>query len=105
MELSHRLAQHNSPRFRSRYPSLHYHVMELENMESAFVVLASSLPGESEYQTSLINIIEMLGCLIFQTLDAKDLRKYLPEEVEVPLTHFGLNIALPLWQSSTRIGQ
>lgn len=102
MELSHRLAQHNSPRFRSRYPSLHYHVMELENMESAFAVLASSLPAESKYQSSLINSIDMLGCLIFQTLDARDLRKYLPKEVEVPLTNFGLNIALPSWQSSPK---
>lgn len=42
----------------------------------------------------------MLACLVFQTPDTRDLRKYLPEEVEVPLTHFGLNIALPLWQSS-----
>ena len=44
----------------------------------------------------------MLGCLVFQTIDAKDLRKYILEEEEVPLTHFGLNIALPLWQSSTK---
>ena len=44
----------------------------------------------------------MLSCLIFQTLDSKDLRKYLPEKVEVPLTQFGLNVALPLLQSSAK---
>lgn len=99
MELSRRLAQHNSPRFRSKYRSLQYCVMELENMDSAFVILASSFPAESECQSSLLNIMDMLACLVFHTLNARDLREYLTEELEVPLTHFGLNIALPLLQS------
>ena len=100
MELSRRLARHNCPRFRSKYPSLHYHVMELENTGSEFVVLTSNLPGESKCQSSLLNVIEMLACLVFRTLDARVLRKHLPEEVELPLTHLGLYIALPPWQST-----
>lgn len=71
--------------------------MELENIDSEFVVLILNLPAEGEYQSSLLNIIGMLAYLFFQTFDARDLRKYLPEEVEVPLTHFGLNTSLPLW--------
>ena len=98
MELSHRLAQHNSPRFRSRYPSLQYHVMELENMESAFVALASSLPAESGYQCSLINIIEMLGCRILQTLDDRDLRKYLSRIL-------GSTSRFPFGSNPQRVGQ
>lgn len=98
-ELAHRLAQHDSPQYRSKYPSLHYYVMGLEDMVSDYVILAENILA-SEYQSRILNILEMFAGLIFQTLDPKDLQKYLPEEVGSFLPFCGLNIALPLWQSS-----
>ena len=97
-ELAHRLAQNDSPQYRSKYPSLHYHVMELEDMVSDYVILADNIPV-GEYQSKILNILEMFADLIFQTLDPKDLKKYLSEEVGLCLPFRGLNIALPLWQS------
>ncbi len=100
MELAIRLAQHDSPQFRSKYPSLHSYVMELEGMVSDYVIFAENIPAASEHQSRILNILEMFACLIFQTLDPKDLKKYLPEEAELFLPFCGLNVALPLWQSS-----
>jgi len=100
MELAHRLAQHDSPQFRSKYPSLHYYVMELECMVSDYVIFAENIPAASEHQPRILNILEMFACLIFQTLDPTDLKNTFPEEAELFLPFWGLNIALPLWQSS-----
>lgn len=68
-------------------------------MVSDYVVLAENILA-SEYQSRILNILEMFVGLILQTLDPKDLRKYLPEAVGSLLPFCGLNIALPLWQSS-----
>lgn len=70
-------------------------------MASDFVILGDNIPAISGYQSLLLNILEMFGCLIFQTLDPKDLKKYLPETMELFLPCCGLNIALPLWQSAS----
>ena len=49
--------------------------MELE-MASQFGIIVSSTPATGEHSASLINVNEKLGCLTFQTLGAKVLRKY-----------------------------
>ena len=45
----------------------------------------------------LLNLLELLCCLIFQTLQSRDLEGYLPPGTAQTGCH--LNIANPLWQS------
>ena len=70
-------------------------------MDSDYVIPAGNILAY-EYQSKILSILEMIASLIFQTLDPKDLRKYLPEEMSSFLPFRGLKIALPLWQSTTR---
>ncbi|KAL9038117.1 MAG: hypothetical protein Q9180_003327, partial [Flavoplaca navasiana] len=93
-ELAHRLAEHDSSQYRSKYPRLHYYVKELEDMDSDYVLLAGNILAY-EYQSKILNILEMFASLIFQTLDPKDLNKYLPEEMRSFLPFRGLNVPLP----------
>ena len=62
-------------------------------MESKFVVLGHT----RETSSLLLNILELLCCLIFQTLQGRDLEEYLPPRTARTGCH--LNIANPLWQS------
>ena len=74
--------------------------MDLEGMASDYVIFAENIPAASEHQSMILNILEMFACLVFQTLDPKDLQNYLPEEVKLFLPFRGLNVALPFYQSS-----
>ncbi|KAJ5875453.1 uncharacterized protein N7473_012800 [Penicillium subrubescens] len=95
--------QHNDPEKRRKYPSLHYKVWEelegQDDFESIFVTLGTvgHYPRDSSEQLSL-NLLEMFGACILQTLKSSDLEFWLPEGFPVRWADRGLNVALPLWQ-------
>jgi len=74
-------------------------------MCSAFVVLAyldvvEQTTGKlSEEEHLKMNILELWGCLIFQTLSECELGKYMDPTTMVRRRH--LNVANPLWQTFT----
>jgi hypothetical protein len=96
-----RVANHEDPHFRERYPSLHYFAMEAPGSKAQFIVLANVGTEEYPYRDLIQNILEMWACLMFFTLLKDDLAKYLPKNVRIPRAMIGLNIALPLWQGCT----
>jgi hypothetical protein len=91
-----RLREHESPFYRSRNPSLHYRVWDSFPVnESTFVILSQC----TEMDPIALNLLEVWGASIFQTLSKNDLVKHLPDDT-VLLLQAGshLNIAHPLWQ-------
>ena len=66
-------------------------------MESIFVVLGYT----RETSPLFLNLLELLCCLIFQTLPSWDLEEHLPPGTA--RTGYHLNIANPLWQSFSEI--
>jgi hypothetical protein len=98
-----RLREHESPFYRSRNPSLHYHVWDsLPANESTFVILSQC----TEIDPVALNLLEVWGASIFQTLPKNDLVKYLPDDT-VLLLQAGshLNVAHPLWQRISKTKQ
>lgn len=99
-------SQHMSKFYRNSHPCLHYRVMDaLPNAESIWVVLAY-LPIDEvkpEYTGLLLNIFEMLGALLFQTLTQHALDVYLDPKIERQVGLVGLNIALPIHQPQEAI--
>lgn len=91
-----RLREHESPFYRSRNPSLHYHVRDsLPANESTFVILSQC----TEMDPIALNLLEAWGASIFQTLPKNDLVECLPDNtVFLPQAGSHLNIAHPLWQ-------
>jgi hypothetical protein len=94
--LKERLKRHQNPWYRTKHPSLHYHVWDsLPAKESAFVVLAQG----AEIDSITLNLLEAWGTLIFQTLPKKLLLEDLPEGAFLfPQAGSHLNVAHPLWQ-------
>lgn len=91
-----RLREHENPFYRSRNPSLHYHVWDsLPTNESTFVILSQC----TKMDPIALNLLEAWGTSIFQTLPKNDLIEYLPDDtVLLPQAGSHLNIAHPLWQ-------
>jgi hypothetical protein len=94
--LKERLKRYQNPWYRTKHPSLHYHVWDsLPAKESAFVVLAQG----AEIDSITLNLLEAWGTLIFQTLPKKLLLEDLPEGAFLfPQAGSHLNVAHPLWQ-------
>jgi hypothetical protein len=94
--LKERLKRHQNPWYRTKHPSLHYHVWDsLPAKESAFVVLAQG----AERDSITLNLLEAWGALIFQTLPKKLLLEGLSEGAFLlPQAGSHLNVAHPLWQ-------
>ncbi|KAL8886313.1 MAG: hypothetical protein Q9215_005964 [Flavoplaca cf. flavocitrina] len=94
--------EHQSPSYRIREPSLHYWVwQQLPEAEHTWVVLANGpdLSDDSTHGQLLLNLLEMIGALMFQTLPAEALDIYLDPSIKRTVSGSGLNIALPLHQS------
>ncbi|KAL8931073.1 MAG: hypothetical protein Q9208_000175 [Pyrenodesmia sp. 3 TL-2023] len=93
--------QHTSKAFRLGNPSLHYDVWEkLPDEEDRWVVLAylQFADVKVEYRNLLLNITEMLGALLFQSLPAAGMDIFLDPSIERNGDILGLNIALPIDQ-------
>jgi hypothetical protein len=110
--LAKRLSDHMNPLFRIKHPSLHYYAWDSRprNM-SAFVILAYlDEPTNFSTGTGLVigkddqlkmNIVELWGALIFQTLSERELSKYIDPTTIVRRQH--LNVANPLWQGDSNL--
>lgn len=93
--------QHSSPRYRQTHPSLHCSVLQPGIMNDVYVLI-SEVPPEVNSNTDwmLLNISEMWGSLVFQTLRGNDPLEWLPAGVHVPGPGQHLNVALPIGQSN-----
>ena len=109
IDLKNRLKDHMNPLNRNRHPSLHYHAWDLRpgNL-SAFVVIAyldnirtknSSIGTKDDLLK--MNIIELWGTLIFQTLPKRELEKYINPTTIIGRQH--LNVFNPLWQGVSNL--
>ncbi|KAI9879075.1 MAG: hypothetical protein M1830_009659 [Pleopsidium flavum] len=106
-DLQKRISQHTSPANRRKHPSLHYHVLESgsgsDSMHGTFVVLSSCNVSSTHLQHYL-NLMELFGCLLFQTLPEKILREFLPANVEIIKPGAHLNVASPIHQGMQNPG-
>ncbi len=97
-DLKYRVDQHEDPAYRATHPCLHYSMFDPLTMESAYVILAEAVPPEIQDRDLCLNMLEMWGCLLFQTLQEKDLSEWLDPTNDCPSPGQHLNIALPLHQ-------
>lgn len=96
------IKEHRSSMYRALNPSLHYWMWEqLPNAKHTWAVLAY-VPTDmvpSEQQGLLMNLFEMLGSLLFQTLPSHALDTYLDPSITRTVFTKGLNVALPIYQN------
>ncbi|KAL9602485.1 MAG: hypothetical protein Q9219_001778 [cf. Caloplaca sp. 3 TL-2023] len=95
------VSQHRSKIYRARNPCLHYSVWDsLTSPEELWVVLAYVPIFEVEpvCRGLLLNVYEMLGSLLFQTLTTDALDIYLVPDIARQTVTTGLNVALPIHQ-------
>ena len=111
-DLAKRLSDHMNPLLRIKHPSLHYYAWDSRPKNlSAFVILAYlDEPTNFSTGTELVigkddqlkmNIVELWGALIFQTLSERELSKYIDPTTTVRRQH--LNVANPLWQGDSNL--
>jgi hypothetical protein len=90
--------------YRAKHPSLHYHVWNRGKEEpdyevdESFVFLCEMPENANPH---LLNLLEMWGCLMLQSLTGNSLAKYLPADMIAPRDSTPLNIAIPLHQAPT----
>ena len=92
-----RLQDHQNPAYRAKCPSLHYFARDQPGMMEEYVILAETLP-DADNLPLFLNLLEMLGTLLFQTLPEKTLQRYLPPNFPICAPGAHLNIASPLSQ-------
>ncbi|KIN01660.1 hypothetical protein OIDMADRAFT_53186 [Oidiodendron maius Zn] len=109
IDLKARLKDHMNPLNRNKHPSLHYHAWDSRpgNL-SEFVVIAyldnirtknSSIGTKDDLLK--MNIIELWGTLIFQTLPKRELEKCINPTTIIGRQH--LNVFNPLWQGVSNL--
>ena len=93
-----RVTRHKSAMTRQKRPCLHYHVWgQLPEADDYWVLLAV-LTDPARDKALILNIIEMYGALLFQTLPPAALDKYLDPSIERGEEILGLNVHLPICQ-------
>lgn len=106
-DLQKRISEHTSSANRRTHPSLHYHVLESgsgsDSMHDTFIVLSSCNVSSTHLQHYL-NLMELFGCLLFQTLPKKTLQEFLPDDVEIIKSGAHLNVASPIHQGIQNCG-
>jgi hypothetical protein len=90
--------EHSDPTYRKRRHSLHYSIFDPEIMDDAYVIIAEGFETVDNDAWFFKNLFEMGGGLVFQTIRATDLRRWLPTNASCPSPGQHLNVALPLWQ-------
>ena len=97
------MEQHGDPNHRKRYPSLQYRIMDAFNRPLRTVCYSqfptALLEADPEMLYILLNILEKLGSLIFQTLPAATLERYLPNDIKIIYPNAHLNVVSPLFQN------
>lgn len=94
-----RLQEHSDAKYRKQHPPLHYYAWDQlgSNVKSAWVIL-SAFEVDSAYDPLLLNLMEMLCTVTFQTLPKHILGQYLLLDKLSPRVGCHLNIASPLLQ-------
>ncbi|KAL8867608.1 MAG: hypothetical protein Q9174_005552 [Haloplaca sp. 1 TL-2023] len=91
--------------YRAKNPSLHYYVWDnfptVPHVWSVLAYVPLRLVAD-EYKTPLINVFEMMGTLLFQTLQSEALDKYLDPYIMRTPGRKGLNVALPISQGKVK---
>lgn len=103
LNLKLRLGQHHDSEYRKRYLSLQYDILDACNRPLRSICYGqfpkTLLGYHPEMLYILLNILEKLGSLMFQTISATTLKRYLPKDMKVvyPIVH--LNVVSPLLQN------
>lgn len=100
--------QHMDKHYRWKNPSCHYDVWESSSASEDYWVKIADVPIQMlkpEQRGLALNIFEMLGSLMFQTLLDPILDVYLKPEIEHQTATKGLNIHLPLYQGHRDLEQ
>lgn len=99
LNLRKRVKQHHDPKYRRTHPSLQYHMIDCRK-QPLVTICMGTLPklwvhrdGDTEF---VLNILEKLGTLLFQTLPARLLAQFEVQAI-YPNVHF--NVLSPLFQS------
>ena len=103
LDLRARLEQHGDPNHHKRYPSLQYGIMDASNQPLRTICCCqfptALLEADPEMLYMLLNILEKLGSLIFQTLPAATLEWYWPNDIEIIYPNVHLNVVSSLFQN------
>ncbi len=101
LDLRARLEQHGDPNHRKRYPSLQYGIMDACNRPLRTTCYGQSptalLDADPEMLYILLNILEKLGSLIFQTLPAPTLEQFLSNVIKIIHPNVHLNVVSSLF--------
>ena len=94
-----RVKQHHNPKYRRKHPSIQYHMIDCRKRPLVTICMGT-LPklcvhrdGDTEF---MLNILEKLGTLLFQTLPARLVAQFEVQAI-YPNVHF--NVLSPLFQS------
>ncbi len=97
------LAQHGDPNHRKRYPSLQYGIMDAWNRPLRTVCYGqfptALLDADPEMLHIHLNVLQKLGSLIYQTLPAATLERYLPNNTKIIYPNMHLNVVSLLFQN------
>lgn len=97
-----RVTQHHDPQYRRRFPSLQYDVLSHNGRTLRTICsgkFPKSLEDQPERQCLLLNLLEKLGTLLFQTLPFQTLAYFLPCGVQIGYPNVNLNVLSPLYQN------
>jgi hypothetical protein len=103
-----RLETHRKREYRVKNQCLHYFIWDRGNENKMYevgeeFVILSAIERVDPVDPYLLNILEMWGCLMLQTLTKNALTKYLPADMVAPYAGTHLNIAIPLHQAPFRV--
>ena len=93
--------QHADKSYIDQHPSLQCSVCAIRDRPLYTVCYGTfpkPRPGDTEDWTILLNLLEILGALLLQTLGWEILEPFLPELVKIPCLNVHLNVLSPLLQ-------
>lgn len=100
MNVASRVEEHKKFRFTPSRDCLHYRIWNRPGRQDFFVLLGGigNEPYRTQQQIILINLLEEVSCLMWQTLPSSVLRKALPDAISIFQPDIHLNRASPLRQ-------
>ena len=103
LNLRARLEHHGDPNPPKRYPSLQHGIVDACNRPLRTICYGrfptAFLEADPEMLYILLDILEKLGSLIFQTLPAATLERCLPNDIKLDFLNVHLDVVSPLFQN------
>ena len=84
------------PSEQEKKDTLHYTIMEDPDWSDSYWIVVTKEITRGPKAQILWNVLELLACLIFQTLPAKTLKKWLPPNSHIDHLNANLNIKCPI---------